>query len=419
MDNTRNVQVATLKVIGLVLGALFAVWLVVELQVLIVNLIIALTLASAIAPVAEWGEARRISRVTMVIVVYLLVALTYTVIAVELAPAVKAQTSQLYLHLPLYLASVTSWLQTVKGGLAGDQAQSIKVDSELVHNLAMKLGHETIDMTAGLLGLVLNGLLVLFLTAYFVVEAKSIWQKLLLWLPPSIRQKSSTLIRPLGARMGGYVRGQILVSLVVSAFLMIGLSLLKVNYSIVLGVLAGLLNLVPFVGSLAACVFAVVVAANQNIWLAGAVLALFAFEQWCESNFIVPYLLGRHVELHPLIVLFAVLIGATLMGLPGALVAVPVTSAALFLAQEFYLKPMHARTAAAAASPDTMLALASTAAAEETTHPHLLTKPGVALTTSGDNGKHKHGPHALIEPSSAQSADVVVAAAPIEKERSA
>ncbi len=102
------------------------------------------------------------------------------------------------------------------------------------------------------------------------------------------------------------------------------------------------MNLVPFIGSLLACVFAVVVAANQNIWLAGAVLCLFACEQWCESNFIVPYLLGRNVELHPLIVFLAILIGATLMGVPGALVAVPLASAIQFLAQEFYLKPLNA-----------------------------------------------------------------------------
>ncbi|HEY9718251.1 MAG TPA: AI-2E family transporter [Trichormus sp.] len=413
MDNTRNVQVATLKVIGLVLGALLAVWLIVQLQVLIVNLLIALTLASAIAPVAEWGEKRGISRSAMLLVVYLSVCLTYTVMAFALAPAVKAQASQLYLHLPVYLASVTSWFQTVIGGLAGDQAQSIKVDSELVHNVAMKLGHETLDMTAGLLGLVLNGLLVLFLTAYFVVEAKSIWEKLLVWLPPGIRPKVTRLIRPLGARMGGYVRGQILVSLAVSAFLGIGLTLLKVNYSIVLGVLAGLLNLVPFVGSLSACVFAVVVAANQNIWLAGAVLGLFAFEQWCESNFIVPYLLGRHVEMHPIIVLFAVLIGASLLGVPGALVAVPVTSAALFLAQEFYLKPMNAKA-------ELGITVSAPPAALEITHPHGIIKPSSSVTTGGDNGKHKAGPHVVIEQIPSQSpADKVVASSAIDEELTA
>ncbi|HEY9774189.1 MAG TPA: AI-2E family transporter [Planktothrix sp.] len=341
MGSSRDIQDAAVRVVAVILAAVLGVWLLFTLQGLIVSLIFALTLASAIAPVAEWGERHRIKRMVMVTCVYLGVLLTYVFVAVALAPAVTAQAKQLYLHLPNYLAGATNVFEAVKG-VAGEQAKGIHME-EIVHNAAMKIGHETIDATAGLLGLVLNGLLVMFLTAYFVVEADSIWAKLTLWVPLRHREKLSSLIRPLGSRMGGYVRGQLLVSLAVSAFLTIGLSLLRVNYSLILGVLAGLLNLVPFVGSMAACVFALVVAANQNIWLAGATLALFACEQWVESNFIVPHLLGRHVELHPLVVLFAILTGATLMGVPGALVAVPVTSAALFLAQEYYLKPLNAK----------------------------------------------------------------------------
>ncbi|MBZ0186901.1 MAG: AI-2E family transporter, partial [Candidatus Obscuribacterales bacterium] len=60
-------------------------------------------------------------------------------------------------------------------------------------------------------------------------------------------------------------------------------------------------------------------------------------------NFIVPKLLGSQVELHPLMVLFAILIGASLMGLPGALIAVPITTAGMYLAEEFYLRPLQAR----------------------------------------------------------------------------
>ncbi|MGH9548990.1 MAG: AI-2E family transporter, partial [Terriglobales bacterium] len=325
----RQLQLATLRVLAIVLGVALAIWLAIELRDLIVNLIIALTLASAIAPVAEWGEKRRISRATMVLAVYFLVGLTYTFVAVSLAPAVKTQAKNLYDHLPMYLAGATGWYESLKGfaGVAGAQGHAAAMDSELVHNIAERIGHETLDVGAGLLGLVLNGLLVLFLTAYFVIEADSILRKLLMWLPKDKREHCAILIRPLAARMGGYIRGQLLVSLAVSIFLTVGLTILGVNYSLILGVLAGLLNLVPFVGSLAACVFALVVASNQSIWLAGATLCLFALEQWVESNFIVPHLLGRHVELHPLIVLFAILVGASLLGVPGALVAVPMASA--------------------------------------------------------------------------------------------
>lgn len=339
--NDRRILLTSAKVIGLVLLSVAAIWLLIELRILIVCLIFALTLASAISPIAEWGERRGISRPLMLLAVYLGVGCTYAVVALALTPAVKSQSKHLYEHLPTYLTGITDWFESVKGGLAGENSQAIRVE-ELVHNIAINVGHQTLDMGAGLLGLILDGLLVLFLTAYFVAEATTIWQKLLIWLPPRHRAPVAALIRPLGARMGGYVRGQLLVSAAVSVFLSVGLTILHVNYALILGVLAGLLNLVPFVGSAFACVFAAVVAANQNVWLAAAVLCLFACEQWFESNFIVPYLLGRHVELHPLLVLFAILIGATLMGVPGALVAVPLASAAQLLAQEFYLKPLNA-----------------------------------------------------------------------------
>ena len=141
------------------------------------------------------------------------------------------------------------------------------------------------------------------------------------------------------------MRGQILVSLAVSSFLAVGLTLLGVQYSLVLGVLAGLLNLMPFVGSMLTAAFSILVASNQSLVLGALTLGLFALEQWFESNVIVPQLLGKQVELHPILVLFAILIGATLMGLPGALIAVPVTSAGIFLAQEFYLKPLNQQPA--------------------------------------------------------------------------
>lgn len=340
--NDRRIISNALKIIGLVLLTVAAVWLVVELRTLIVCLIFSLTLASAITPVAEWGERHRIPRAAMVTMVYLGVGLVYAVVAVSLAPTVKVQATHLYEHLPQYLSRMTDWFESIKGGIgiAGEKAQELQIQ-ELLKNVALKLGNQTLDIGAGLLGMILHALLVLFLTAYFVVEATTIWQKLLIWLPPQHRLRAGALIRPIGARMGGYVRGQLLVSVAVACFLGLGLYAIRIDYALILGVLAGLMNLVPFVGSAFACTFAVVVAANQELWQVGATIGLFLLEQWVESNFIVPYLLGKNVDLHPLIVLFAILIGANLMGVPGALIAVPVASALQLLAQEFYLKPLN------------------------------------------------------------------------------
>ncbi|MBS1996668.1 MAG: AI-2E family transporter [Cyanobacteria bacterium SZAS LIN-2] len=133
-----------------------------------------------------------------------------------------------------------------------------------------------------------------------------------------------------------------------AAFFMIGLSLLHVNYALTLGAVAGLLNIVPYIGSFAAALFSILVAFNQDPWLGLFVVVLFAAEQWVESNFIVPILLGRQVELHPLAVLIAMVVGATLAGIAGAIVAIPIVSIGLYLGEEFYVKKLAEEAAAPA-----------------------------------------------------------------------
>lgn len=320
----------------LVVGA----WLVYTLKLLIIDVLLAITLASALAPLAENLERNKIPRILTVLVVYLLFILIYVGITIWIAPALWDQGLALYRQLPGYLAKLMEWYNELRA-VAGDQAPAVSVGADDIRGVALGLIDQTLNLTAGIVGFLLNGILILFLTAYFVTEAPVIWPNLLKWLPKSKRERFGQLIRPVGSRMGGYVRGQLLVSLAVAIFLGTGLTLIKVKYSLILGVMAGLLNLMPFVGSMLTAAFAVLVALNQSALLAGMTVLLFAIEQWCESNFIVPHLLGSQVELHPIIVLFAIIIGATIMGVPGALVAVPTASAALFLAQEFYMKPLN------------------------------------------------------------------------------
>ena len=322
------------------LGFLLLLWFLFELRALVVAVLFALTLASAIAPVAEWWEERyKVPRVASVLVVYILVGLIYSMVAFSLYPTISEQAHRLYNQLPQYTSGLTDLYGRVKT-LLGENAGAFNVTTDEVKGFMSRASKQALHFTHDLLTLIVSGILVLFLTAYFVIEAKAIWPKLLRWFPRARRERIGQVIKPLETRLGGYVRGQILVSIAVGTFLAAGLSLLRVEHSLVLGVLAGLLNLVPFVGSMVTAVLAILVAFNQSILLAGLTVLLFAVEQWFESNFIVPHLLGGQVELHPLMVLFAILVGASLMGLPGALIAVPLTSAIAYLAEEFYLKPM-------------------------------------------------------------------------------
>jgi predicted PurR-regulated permease PerM len=329
-------MIVALSVVSVVL----LLWLCYSIRILLIDLVLAITFASAMTPFVNWAHGKKIPRMLTVFFTYLVIVSLYLVMAMFLAQPIKEQGQLLFQHLPGYLSSANDFYHHM-AEISGTKTDVIELQNDDIRTLVVKVVKHTLDASAGIFGLIINGILVIFLASYFAVEAKKLIPKLLLWVPPDKRERVSSLIGPLGARMGGYVRGQILVSIAVATFLGVGLTLFGVNYSLVLGILAGVLNLVPFVGSMLTGIFAILIALNQSATLALLTLGLFLVEQVVESNFIVPHLLGRQVDLHPLIVLFAVIIGATIGGAVGALAAVPLSSAIVFLAQELYLKPLN------------------------------------------------------------------------------
>lgn len=337
MEEKKNTDLAIKLVLFSALAIITAL-LLYQLKALIICIILAITLASAMSPIAETLERKKIPRVWTVLGIYIIIALLYGLLAASVIPSIKEQGATLFEKLPGYIAKVNEWYHKALN-LSGGNADAITVSAADLRSMSINGLKKTLDMSAGLLGLLANGILILFLSAYFVVEADQIWASVLRWMPMKMRNRFAPMIVPLGMRMGGYVRGQLLVALLVAAFLFLGFALIGVDYALLLALIAGTLNLVPYVGSMIAVASAIVVAFNQQLWMVPAVLGLYALEQWVESSFMVPILLGKHVELHPLIVLLVIIVGAVLGGIPGALVSVPLASALMYLAEEFYLKP--------------------------------------------------------------------------------
>jgi predicted PurR-regulated permease PerM len=340
----KKETINTITVLMQILAVALLVWLAYTMRIILIDLILAVTIASAISPAARWGQERKIPRPVTVLVTYLIIAVFYGFMGYLLYTPVREQALLLKENFPGYLDSLNTLYQNLLLQF-GERANLFTIHAEELRTIGMRAASSTLSLTTGVFGFILNGIFILFLASYFVVDAESIWNSLLRAVPPAHRDRARALIGPVGSRMGGYVRGQLLVSTAVAAIFAIGLSLIGVRYGIVLGLLAGLMNLVPFVGSFITFGLALIVAFNQSMTLAAFTVGLFVIEQAIESNFIVPQLLGKQVDLHPLIVLFAILVGATLGGGMGAVAAVPLTSAALYLLQEFYIKPINNETA--------------------------------------------------------------------------
>jgi predicted PurR-regulated permease PerM len=143
--------------------------------------------------------------------------------------------------------------------------------------------------------------------------------------------------------MGGYIRGQTMVCLFAGLFIWLGLAITGFDSALLVGMVAGTFNLVPYLGTALALTLAILLALNMSLWTVVWVLVLFGVEQFIEGNFVSPYFLSRQVELHPLAVMAALVVGANLAGILGAMVAVPIVAGLNVIARELYVKPARGR----------------------------------------------------------------------------
>lgn len=321
-----------------VLGVVAGVWLVVRTWQLWLLVFTALIVAAAVLPAARVGERYRIPRGATVLGVYLLAAALLALMGRLLWPALSEQWGQFMDQLPRLVDNVRGWLGVFDVWI-GQWGASLPVPKAGdVQTLTTTLIANTLAVTAGAVGAVVGLLAVLVIAAYLVIDAEALGGGLLLLLPPRHRPTVAELAEPVLDRIGGYIRGQILSSLCVGAVLAIGLSLMGVRYSLLIGALAAVLNIVPFVGSLVAAVLGVVTALNESLGLAVLAAGLFAGTNLLEGKFLAPHFVGRATGLHPLPVLVALLAGTHLAGLIGALVAVPLLAAIWEIVRRVYVE---------------------------------------------------------------------------------
>ena len=178
--------------------------------------------------------------------IYVAVASVYALLATTLAPAIIDQGRTLMSNLPNYIDRVQGWYASAlhMAGADAVAGRSVPGADDVKRSSADSYLLEPWMFLPGIVGVVLNTLLLLFLSAFFVVQAKTIWAALLRWLPEKYREPCGRHINPLAVKMGGYVRGQVLTAMVVATYFAIAFSVLGLNYALALAALSGLLNLV-------------------------------------------------------------------------------------------------------------------------------------------------------------------------------
>jgi predicted PurR-regulated permease PerM len=325
-----------------VLAVVAAVWLVIATWQVWLLLFTALVIAAAILPAARLGERWGVPRGLLVLIVYALVAGVFSLMGRLLWPALSEQWAQFVEQLPKLIDNVRAWIGGLEYWLRqwGASLPSPKTDKvDGLAGIAGVLLGNAMRLTTGALGAVFELLAVLVIAAYLVIDVREVGHMLLSLLPREHRPIATRLAPAVLSRIGGYVRGQAVSSFCVGVLIAIALSLLGVKYALLIGALAAVFNIVPFVGATVAAVLATLSALNDGIVRAAITLPVMVLCQTIEGKLFAPYFVGRATGLHALAVLIALLAGFQLGGLIGGLVAVPFLAGTWEVVRTLWVEP--------------------------------------------------------------------------------
>ncbi|MGM0984104.1 MAG: AI-2E family transporter [Pseudomonadota bacterium] len=316
--------------------AAIGLWFVISIEPVLMPFFVSMILAYLGDPLADRLEARGLSRRLAVSLVFLLLSLAIVLTLLLVVPILGRQLGQLIESLP----AVLNWLQqTVVPHIQALTGMDLSTDIDQMRQAIVDNWKETGTFAATVLaqasrsGLALvawigNLALIPVVTFYLLLDWDVLVAKLRGLLPRSWEPAAARLAGECDEVLSAFLRGQLIVMLCLGVIYAVGLTLLGVRFGLLIGLLAGLASIVPYLGVIVGISVAGVVAFFQfGDWLILlGVAGVFGFGQLVESVVLQPKLLGDKIGLHPVAVIFAVLAGGQLFGFTGVLLALPVAA---------------------------------------------------------------------------------------------
>jgi len=322
--------------IGVIIFAYLLLRLMVYANPVVPPLLLAVAVVYLLNPLVSALERRGVARVAGASIVYVLFLCIMALVVSLLAPVVTRQVETVIDHFPDYLADGQARMRQLAARFG--QEPDFRLDADQVRNW-LSAGENRQAVTRYLTGLrsvtssLLSGLIIFVLgpvmAFYLLVDLPRLNRGAMALVPPGRREEIRGLMERIGQAVGGFFRGQLLVALFVGVASSIGLWAIGLPFWLLVGMVAGVFNLVPLVGPFIGGALAVVIAlvGGQPLKALWAALVLLAVQQ-VDNHLISPNVMGRTVQLHPVVVMLALLVGASFAGLFGMLVIVPLVAVA-------------------------------------------------------------------------------------------
>ncbi|HSV31341.1 MAG TPA: AI-2E family transporter [Atribacteraceae bacterium] len=302
-------------------------------------------LAYALTPAAYYLNRRGLSWKASVLIIFLALLVFFLILFFLVIPESIDQFRTLASNLPVYTEQIISITQAIDERYPGlnisEAVESFLVDfSENIQAYLTGILRNVVDLVSLIVSVLFFGfILAPFILYYFLVDTVKIRRALVKLFPRKKRKEYITLLREIEHILGAFIRGRLLICLFVGASVSLSMLFLGIEFPLVIGLIAGIADIVPYLGPIMGAIPALLFAATKSTSTLILVAVMFGLINLIEAIIVVPKLMGKETGLHPLTVLFALMVGEQLYGPLGLILAIPIAGIIKALLRVYRKKP--------------------------------------------------------------------------------
>lgn len=284
-------------------------------------------------PIVDWLEKYKISRTAAISVLFVLIGLLLVWGLAVAIPSIQEQVTSFAQNLPSNIQKIESHVTTLLENEQFEQFRPTalemlnKVNDQII-SYAQKFSSSAVNWASSLIStasqIIVAILIMPFILFYLLRDGQQLNAHVTQYLPTKWRSSVSKVLTDVNSQLSNYVRGQVTVAIIVALMFSVMFSLIGLSYPVTLGVMAGFLNLIPYLGSFLAMIPAVILGIIAGPFMLIKVLIVFMVEQTIEGRFVTPLIIGSSLSIHPITILFVLLTAGQMYGVLGVLLGIPI-----------------------------------------------------------------------------------------------
>jgi len=303
------------------------------ISAILAPLVISFILYYLLTPIVDFFEKKGVRRLWSIIGIYVLFVVLLTLLIIWLVPVLQEQFSNLIDSIPEFFNTFTNFLSDAADnlGLNTDQQQIFdqilgyfdNIQANFTDYLSQGFSGvgNIISSVTNVFVIILMVPIILF---FLLKDGSQFISSFMNKVPPGGRRDISAILRAIDAQVGQYIKGQIIVATVNGLLMFIGFSIIGLSYSGILAIMGGILSFIPYLGPALTFIPAAIIALTDSLLMVALLAVVWAVVQFIEGNLVEPNVMGRQLNVHPVTIIFILLIMGELLGLVGMILGVPI-----------------------------------------------------------------------------------------------